>query len=396
MHPRVLMMTVLCATSALGCHEIRDVLTSNPGLEAGTPSDTGAGERGFSVAAGYGHACAVVGGVLQCWGGNGRGQLGTGDVESQPAAVRVATASDWVEIVAATESSCARRGGGSVWCWGGNESGQLGVADFVDRTEPTFVSLPASATQIAAKHATGCAILSTGALYCWGENEEGQLGQGDSFPGTDAPEPVQVTLDTNWRRVDTGHGHTCAIRNDATLWCWGRNTTGECGLGAGAPPQLRVPTQVPGANWVSVSTGQNHTCALKADGSAHCTGNGEFGQLGLGNRDSYLDFQRLGLESDWSALSTNTFASCGIRSQGSLFCWGRNIEGQLGTGDWDDRITPQFVSGEAWSLVSAGRFFNCAARRELSVACSGENIAGQLGVGDLERRNQFTNVLLVP
>ena len=354
------------------------------------------GVPGFSLAAGFGHACAVVRGALYCWGDNGSGQLGTGDTDSRSAPIRIGSAGDWVQVATGTASSCARRAGGSVWCWGGNVSGQLGVGDFEPRLTPAFVSLPASAARVALNHATACAVLTTGALYCWGKNEEGQLGQSDPYPGDDAPEPLRVTSESDWRAVDTGDGHTCGIRAPGTLYCWGRNTTGQLGLGAGALMQIRVPTEVPGSDWASVYTGQDYTCALKNDRSLYCSGSGEFGQLGSGTRDPHFTFDRMGQESDWVAFAVNTFASCGVRGEGSLFCWGRNTEGQLGTGDLDDRTLPELVGDAGFATAAAGRFFNCAARRDQSIACTGENVAGQLGTGDVERRNRFTNVVFPP
>ena len=389
---RTFARAVVIAASSAGCDEVEDVLNSNP-LDSGAIVDTRVDEPGFSLAAGFGHVCAVVRGALQCWGDNASGQLGTGDAMSRSVPTRVGAAGDWVQVEAGTSSSCARRAGGSVWCWGDNASGQLGLAEPSARAQPAFVSLPASAITVSHNHRHACAVLVTGALYCWGENEEGQLGQGDLFPGADATAPVLVASDVSWSHVDTGDGHSCGIKADRTLWCWGRNVSGQLGLGEAAPIQLRVPTQVPGSDWAAVFVGQDHTCAFKSDGGLYCTGMGEFGQLGFGDRSSRSTFERVGAES-WSWFGTNTFASCGIRGPGSLYCWGRNIEGQLGTGDLMDRESPELVSEQDWAQIGAGRFFTCAARRDQSIACSGDNQAGQLGTGDLERRNQFTDVLM--
>jgi len=375
-----------------GCDEVRDVLNSSV-ADSGPGFDAGGNEPGFSLAAGFGHVCGVVRGALLCWGANASGQLGTGDLVSRSVPTRVGAASDWVQVEAGTSSSCARRAGGSVWCWGDNSAGQLGVADLDSRTQPAFVSLPASATLVSMNHRHACTVLSTGALNCWGENEEGQLGQGDVHPGADAPQPLPVTGELDWTRVDTGDGHTCAIKTDRTLWCWGRNVSGQLGLGPGAPIQVRAPARVAGSDWSAVYTGQDHTCGLKTDGSLHCTGQGEFGQLGFGDRNARSAFERVGVDT-WSGFGTNTFASCGIRGQGSLYCWGRNVEGQLGTGDLEDRVSPAHVSDEGWALIAGGRFFTCAARRDQTIACTGDNEAGQLGTGDLERHNAFTNALL--
>jgi len=48
------------------------------------PIDLGTDERAVLIAAGGGHACAVLeSGCLKCWGGNIRGQLGYGDTEAR-------------------------------------------------------------------------------------------------------------------------------------------------------------------------------------------------------------------------------------------------------------------------------------------------------------------------
>lgn len=41
---------------------------------------------------------------------------------------------------------------------------------------------------------------------------------------------------TTWATVEAGAIHTCAIRTDGTLWCWGQNLSGE--LGEGSPWEL--------------------------------------------------------------------------------------------------------------------------------------------------------------
>ena len=42
--------------------------------------------------------------------------------------------------------------------------------------------------------------------------------------------PTRVGTDTDWARISPGAEHTCAVRTDRSLWCWGRNLEGELGL----------------------------------------------------------------------------------------------------------------------------------------------------------------------
>jgi len=82
-------------------------------------------------------------------------------------------------------------------------------------------------------------------------------------------------------QVSSGGKHTCAIREDSSLWCWGNNEYGQLGLeyfgSATNTPQFVT-------SGVSlVSLGWNHTCAVKVDGSLWCWGYNEYGQLWLGD-----------------------------------------------------------------------------------------------------------------
>lgn len=94
-----------------------------------------------------------------------------------------------IAISAGFDHVCAIFEGGSVKCWGSNEYGQLGLGDFQDRgTSPAHMgdNLPIvdlgtgrSATAISAGPWWTCAILDDGSTKCWGKNEYGQLGLGD-------------------------------------------------------------------------------------------------------------------------------------------------------------------------------------------------------------------------
>jgi alpha-tubulin suppressor-like RCC1 family protein len=41
--------------------------------------------------------------------------------------------------------------------------------------------------------------------------------------------PLEVLNDATF--MSAGAAHTCAIRTDRSLWCWGRNTEGQLGIG---------------------------------------------------------------------------------------------------------------------------------------------------------------------
>jgi alpha-tubulin suppressor-like RCC1 family protein len=81
--------------------------------------------------------------------------------------------------------------------------------------------------------------------------------------------------------LSSGYSHTCALKSDNTLACWGFNNGGQ--LGDGTTTKSTLPLAVASVNAVAaVATGASHTCALKTDGSAACWGSNSAGQLGDG------------------------------------------------------------------------------------------------------------------
>lgn len=354
---------------------------------------------GTSVSAGDGHACAVSAGVVSCWGANDQGQLGSGDTQPRLQPVFSASSRKFRRVSAGANHTCALTEANEVYCWGGNDRGQLGVGSRIASSRPLLVSLPKAAVQLSADFTHSCAVLDSGDLYCWGENFEGQLGQGDFPPdvnnGADLLSPTLVPGGP-YQYVDTGQGHTCAVKRDGTLWCWGRNTDRE--TSSSSEVQLRTPQQVGNdSDWLSVDAGQSHTCGLRVDRSAWCWGRntGQEGDdgypLGIPGASLVESPERVDSSTPWLTLSTDTFHTCALDAKHDLWCWGRNQEGQLGLDDTTSRPTPVLVRSGVTS-TDAGRFFGCIADVAGGVLCAGANESGQLGTGDTVRKAVFTAV----
>jgi len=81
-------------------------------------------------------------------------------------------------------------------------------------------------------------------------------------------------------KVSAGGYHTCAIKQDGSLWCWGWNLSGQ--LGDGTNSDKFTPVQIMSSGVSSVALGGYHTCAIKTDGSLWCWGLNSDGQLGDG------------------------------------------------------------------------------------------------------------------
>ena len=154
---------------------------------------------------------------------------------------------------------------------------------------------------------------------------------------------------TRWTAVAAGELHTCGIRVDQTLWCWGRNDLGELGLGTDEL-ELDVPAQVGADTWASVSAAGEHTCGVKTDGTGWCWGENATGQLGDGQDP---DLRSPGMVMGaWKVISTGLHHTCGIHADGGLACWGNDEQGELGDGTPTETplrtpIWPSMISSDA-------------------------------------------------
>jgi alpha-tubulin suppressor-like RCC1 family protein len=106
---------------------------------------TGLGGGVTAVAAGGSHTCAVlVGGDVKCWGGNDFGQLGDGSTSARFAPVSVTgLGGSAAGLAAGGGHTCVLLQGGAVECWGGNGSGQLGNGNNKNSPRPVSVVFPA-------------------------------------------------------------------------------------------------------------------------------------------------------------------------------------------------------------------------------------------------------------
>jgi alpha-tubulin suppressor-like RCC1 family protein len=97
-----------------------------------------------------------------------------------------------------------------------------------------------------------CALKVTYSMWCWGVGTSGQLGQGAA---TSSTSPVQVSgTQVTWRLITAGTVHTCAVRTDSTVWCWGSNAAGQTGLGPAVTTQT-TPAQLAGVSGRPIAGG---------------------------------------------------------------------------------------------------------------------------------------------
>ena len=237
-----------------------------------------------------------------------------------------------------------------------NGSLQNNEVDFVQDVCNRFIS------EIAASTNHSCALRSDGALFCWGDNQLEQLGvpPDDLFPEFSTSLPMQVPTTSHYVSLSVGFGHTCALEEGGDLECWGQGDQGQLGQ------ELTTPTgrtYEPQTVMVDVTPMGEPTPVYEA-----LTGIAQF-ELGESH-------------------------SCAVLSGGTASCWGSNSHGQVGDGrvgvvsigeevNYATQVLtaagdpPQVLSGA--QKVSAGDVHTCALMLDQTVWCWGGNGLDQLG-----------------
>ncbi|MFA5249646.1 MAG: FISUMP domain-containing protein [Candidatus Paceibacterota bacterium] len=320
-----------------------------------------------SIASDGYHSCAVSSGSVYCSGYNHYGQLGNGATSEEgyiPVRVKGEGGAGYLtgvsEVGTGWNHSCALKSDGTVWCWGQNLSAQLGDGTTINKSVPVQVlgaggiGKLTGVSQLSVGDNHNCAIKNDNTIWCWGYNWRGQLGDNTT---TQRTSPVQVLGAggigklTGVSQASLGDNHSCAVKTDGTVWCWGYNNAGV--LGTGDTTSSRVPIQVLGEGGVGkltgisqVSAGESNTCAVKPDGTVYCWGWNYSGQLGTNNTTlSYVPIQPLnsngvGNLTGVSYIFSGQRTTCVIKTDKTLWCWGNNDSGRLGINNTTEQHLP--------------------------------------------------------
>lgn len=172
-------------------------------------------------------------GELWGWGDNTMGSVGTGDTKNcrEPRKVMfeggeiVQFASGWNHNLAITKE-------GKLYVWGNNNEYQLGFDDNAMRTTPTLLEMPNSlpVIHVACSRDSSYAVTSDGSLFAWGVNSSGQCGISPVLPTLqEIPTPQQVPLPFKVVQVRAGRDHVYARTQEGETWVWGYNWFSQCG-----------------------------------------------------------------------------------------------------------------------------------------------------------------------
>jgi len=315
---------------------------------------------------------AVIDGSLWAWGRNQMGQLGNGTLDDSQVPIRIGADTNWVKVSAGATHTVGLRSDGSLWAWGSNNWGQLGdgTGGIIDwgnnRLVPTYSLVPIRIDMrtdwayVSAGRYQTMAIREDGSLWAWGRNDMGSLGDGATTTfGAIRTRPVRIGTATNWASVSTCGSGTMAIRTDGTLWAWGESHF--LGFDSSVMGVLNRPRQIGIArNWAAVSTrgssGFRHTVAIRTDGSLWAWGNNREGQLG----DDTVGYRslvpiRIGTDTDWQHVSAGGTYTMAIRTDGSLWAWGLNSAIRLGGATlWHINSPTRIGTATDWTFVLGG------------------------------------------
>jgi alpha-tubulin suppressor-like RCC1 family protein len=175
---------------------------------------------------------------------------------------------------------------GTVACWGLNTDGQLGDNSTTDRDTPTLtIPLGAPAIAIESDHTFTCAILNNGSVMCWGANAYGQIGSVSS--GGDLLKPTHVAnMPGTTVSVSTGVDHSCTLLSNNSVNCLGRNNVNQHGNGTTGGSSAYTSPFALNQTKLMLDGGGDATCALIDNGSMYCWGRNAQGNIGDGTTNT--------------------------------------------------------------------------------------------------------------
>ena len=181
---------------------------------------------------------------------------------------------------------------------------------------------------------------------------------GDDHPGDGA-----VTQAAS--RFSVGQNHACAIEADGHLACWGDNHYGQSGISDGAVKRVPTPVQVgTETGWTDVTTGALHTCGIIND-AVRCWGDNS----NLATKGSDIDSPITLPGFTPKRVFARDFQTCVLDAQGAALCWGN------GVGD----ATPINPASAAIAELALSDDHSCLITADHKLACWGKNDHGQAG-----------------
>ncbi|KAL1073888.1 hypothetical protein V6Z11_D11G253100 [Gossypium hirsutum] len=296
--------------------------------------------------------------------------------------------------------------------WGNGDFGRLGVGTLDSQWSPKPINCSSfhhqSLKSIACGGAHTLFLTETGRVYATGLNDFGQLGSSNPIKYSRVPhqisslssfcldslgeiwitslvwsfgsgstllEPIEVLgLAKGIVHIAAGYHHSCAITVDGELYMWGKNSSGQLGLGKKAAKAVHRPTKVECLSGLTIklaALGSEHTVAVTDGGEALSWGAVASGRLGHGLESSIFGF--LTSSSEYTPrlikklegirvkrVAAGLLHSACIDETGSLFVFGDKVVANLGFGEAKKATMPSMINTLPYSEeVACGGYHTC-------------------------------------
>ncbi|KAJ1386285.1 Zinc finger, FYVE/PHD-type, partial [Sesbania bispinosa] len=240
-------------------------------------------------------------------------------------------------------------------------------------------------------------VTRQGEVFTWGVDSGGRLGHGfDKDFGQ--PHLVESLAVTNVGFVACGEYHTCALSTSGDLLSWGDGTHNAGILGHGTDVSHWMPKRVngplDGLEVLSIACGTWHSALTTSNGKLFTFGDGTFGVLGHGDRESVSYPKEVQLLSGQKAIKV----ACGVwhtaaiievmdpsgsnAATRKLFTWGDGDQYRLGHVNKETYLQPTCVAALAeynFHHVACGHTLTVALTASGHVFTMGSTSYGQLG-----------------
>jgi alpha-tubulin suppressor-like RCC1 family protein len=217
---------------------------------------------------------------------------------------------------------------------------------------------PESPVHIASGDFHTCALRADGTVRCWGRNKEGQLGDGTTETRT---KPTTVAGVSDVTQLALGANFSCALRRDGSVLCWGAGKA----WGDGQTRSNVPPTPVAGLRGAAqIDAGGLLVCAVLAGGTVRCWGNeGDTSAPGATSLPAH----------DAEEVTVGEAHACARMKDGTVRCWGDS--------PWNGTGGPSLASPRVAGAtrVTTGDAMACALAGGEGVTCWGRNDQGELG-----------------
>ena len=265
-----------------------------------------------------------------------------GLAQTPPAGVRVR------RLVSSGANTYVLEPDGRVKAWTTSKSLKamlLGFGGDPDRIVPANVAVDVpplnGVTTIALGEGASFAVTADGRVLAWGSTANGLLGntplselERTGYPHPPGPMPTSTLSMPKILDITSIGSHVLALTAEGTVFAWGNGQAGQLGIGnmpvisvrGGVPDStayVPFPVRVPGLdNVIAIAAGDKHSLALLKDGTVRAWGENRYGEVGDGTVTPRNSPVTVRGVTNAIAIAANGGGSFAVRADGSVMSWG--------------------------------------------------------------------------